>query len=103
MAFIENFDRIFGETLYTNDTMYKIERDSMTIAPTHHVFRLVPEVGKSNTPKTIVLMKTNEGIKIAMYVDNDWSPVFIKDQKFRDIKRFTDFQMLLAELINPYE
>ena len=103
MAFIENFDKIYGESLYIMDTMYKIERDTMTIAPTHHVFRLVPKVGKSNTPKTIVLMKTDEGVKIAMYVDNDWSPVFIKDQKFRDIKRFTDFQMLLAELINPYE
>ena len=56
MAFIENFDRIYGEKLYTSNTLYKIERDSMTIAPYHHVLRLLPEVGKSSEPKTIVLM-----------------------------------------------
>lgn len=103
MAFIENFDRIYGETLYTNDTMYKIDKDDMLTAPYHHAFRLIPTVGKSNTPKTIVLKKTDEGIKIAMYVDTDWSPVFIKEQRFRDIKRFDDFKILLANLINPYE
>jgi len=103
MAFIENFDRIYGENLYTSNTLYKIERDTMTIAPHHHVLRLTPEVGKSSEAKTIVLMKTNEGIKIGMYIDRDWNPMFIKDQKFRDIKRFEDFKILLATLIEPYE
>lgn len=103
MAFIENFDRIYGETLYTNDTMYKIDRDNMTIAPHHHVFKLIPEVGKSKTTKTIVLMKTNEGIKIGMYDDNDWKPVFIKEQRAGDIRRFEDFKILIATLIEPYE
>ena len=69
--FIENFDKVYGETLYTNDTMYKIDRDDMTIAPHHHILRLVPAVGKSNVAKTIVLMKTDEGVKIGMYVDNE--------------------------------
>jgi hypothetical protein len=101
--FIENFDRIYGEKLYTSNTLYKIEKDTMTIAPLHHTLRLIPEVGKSSEPKTIVLMKTNEGIKIGMYVDRQWSPLFIKDIKFRDIKRFEDFKILLATLIEPYE
>lgn len=101
--FIENFYRIYGETLYTNNTMYKIERDTMTIAPLHHVLRLIPDIGKSDIPKTIVLMKTNEGIKIGMYVDGSWNPIFIKEQKFRDIKRIENFKTLLATLIEPYE
>jgi hypothetical protein len=103
MAFIENFDRIYGERLYTYNTLYKVERDTMTIAPHHHTLRLIPEVGKSSEPKTIVLMKTIEGIKIGMYIDRDWNPVFIKDTRFRDIKRFEDFKILLATLIEPYE
>jgi hypothetical protein len=101
--FIENFDKVYGETLYTNDTMYKIDRDDMTIAPHHHILRLVPTVGKSNVAKTIVLMKTDEGVKIGMYVDNEKNAVFIKDQKFRDIKTLSEFKILLSELINPYE
>jgi hypothetical protein len=103
MAFIENFDRIYGEKLYTCNTLYKIERDTMTIAPHHHTFHLVPSFGKSNVEKTIVLMKTDDGIKIGMYVDRQWSPIFIKDIKFRDIKRFEDFKILLSTLIEPYE
>jgi len=103
MAFIENFDRIYGEKLYTSNTLYKIERDTMTIAPNHHTLRLIPEVGKSAEPKTVVLMKTIEGIKIGLYIDREWNPVFIKEQRFRDIKRFEDFKILLATLIEPYE
>lgn len=103
MGFIENFDRIYGETLYTNNTMYKIDRDAMTIALNHHTLRLMPEVGKSNEAKTIVLMKTNDGVKIAMYRDKDWNPVFIKEQKFRDIKTLSEFKILLSTLIEPYE
>ncbi len=101
--FIENFDRIYGENLYTQNTMYEILKDAMIIAPNHHVLRLIPKVGESGVPKTIVLMKTDEGVKIAMYVDKEWSPVFIKDQKFRDIKTLSEFKILIAELINPYE
>jgi len=101
--FIENFDRIYGESLYTQNTMYKVEKDTMTIAPHHHTLRLIPEVGKSSEPKTIVLMKTNEGIKIGMYIDREWNPVFIKDTKFRDIKTLSEFKILLSTLIEPYE
>jgi hypothetical protein len=101
--FIENFDRIYGEKLYTSNTLYKIEKDTMTIAPLHHTLRLIPEVGKSSEPKTIVLMKTNEGIKIGMYIDREWNPVFIKDTKFRDIKTLSEFKILLSTLIEPYE
>jgi hypothetical protein len=103
MAFIENFDRIYGETLYTPNTMYNVDRDNMTIAPQHHVLRLIPKVGKSTEPKTVVLMKNKNGIKIGMYVDRDCNPVFIKEQRFRDIRRFEDFKILLAKLIEPYE
>ncbi len=101
--FIENFDRVFGETIHTMHTIYGIERDDMTIAPHHHVLRLIPKVGESGVPKTIVLMKTDNGIKIGMYKDRECNPTFIKEQKFKDIKRFEDFKILLAELINPYE
>jgi hypothetical protein len=101
--FIENFDKIYGENLHTMATIYSIERDTMTIAPHHHVLRLIPKVGKSNVEKTVVLMKTDSGVKIGIYTDSAWNPILIKEQKFKDIKRLGDFKILLAELINPYE
>ncbi len=101
--FIENFDRIYGESLYTQNTMYKVEKDTMTIAPHHHTLRLIPEVGKSSEPKTIVLMKTNEGIKIGVYIDREWNPILIKDTRFRDIKTLSEFKILLSTIIEPCE
>jgi len=101
--FIENFDRIYGETLYTNNTMYKIDRDAMTIAPQHHTLRLIPEVGKSSEPKTVVVAKTDEGIKIGVYIDRVWNPILIKIVRFRDIKTLSEFKILLSTLIEPYE
>lgn len=103
MAFIQNFDRIFSQKLHTNDTMYSIEKDWMTLAPKHHVLRLTYLAGVKAEPKTIVLMKTDKGVKIALYYDNQNNPTFIKEQRFRDIRTIDDFKILIGKLIEPYD
>jgi len=52
---------------------------------------------------TIVLMKTDECIKIGVYTDTNLNPILIKDVPFRDIKKFENFKMLLSKIIEPYE
>ncbi len=101
--FIGNFDKIYGENLYTQNTMYVVERDTMTIAPLHHILRLNPITGKGQNPMTIVLMKTDKSIKMGVYYDCYLNPILVKEIPFRDIKRFEDFKTLLATLIEPYE
>jgi len=101
--FIVNFDKIYGETLYTQNTMYAVERDAMTVAPLHHILRLNPLSGKGQNPLTIVLMKTDKSIKMGIYADTYLNPILMKEIPFRDVKRFEDFKTLLATLIEPYE
>jgi dTDP-4-dehydrorhamnose reductase len=101
--FIENFDRIYGEYLYTRDTMYLIEKDTMMIAPNHHILRINPTSGKGQNPMTIVLMKSDKRIKMGVYHDTYLNPIAIKDIPLRDIKRFENFKTLLATTIETYE
>jgi hypothetical protein len=83
--------------------MYVVERDTMTIAPLHHILRLNPVKGKGQNPLTIVLMKTDTAIKIAVYADTYLNAILMKEISFRDIKKLEDFKTLLATLIEPYE
>jgi hypothetical protein len=101
--FIENFDRIYGENLYTQNTMYEIQNDALVIAPNHHVLRLNPIQGKAHNPMTVVLMKTDMCIKMGIYQDTYLNPIAVKDIAFRDMKRFENFKMLLATTIEVYE
>ena len=101
--FIENFDKIYGEHLYTSNTIYEIEKDVMVIAPYHHVLRLNPIQGMAHNPMTVVLMKTYECIKMGVYHDTYLNPILIKDIPFRDMKGLTNFKTLLATIIEPYE
>jgi hypothetical protein len=101
--FIENFDRIYGENLYTQNTVYVVERDTMTVAPLHHILRLNPIKGKGQNPLTIVLMKTDKSIKMGVYADTYLNPFVMKEIPFRDIKRFEDFKTLLSTTIEPHE
>jgi len=101
--FIQNFDKIYSETLYTSNTMYEIQKDVMVIAPHHHVFRLNPIQGTAHNPMTVVLMKTDKCIKMGIYQDTYLNPIVVKDISFRDIKRFEDFKMVLSKIIETYE
>jgi hypothetical protein len=101
--FIENFDKIYGETLYTTNTMYEIQKDAMVVAPYHHVFRLNPIQGTAHNPMTVVLMKTDKCIKMGIYYDTYLNPIAIKDIPFRYMKGLTDFKILLATTIEPHE
>ena len=101
--FIQNFDKIYGEDLYTQNTMYIVERDTMTIAPLHHILRLNPIKGKGQNPLTIVLMKTDKSIKMGVYADTYMNPILMKEILFRDIKTLSEFKILISTLIEPYE
>ncbi len=101
--FIQNFDKIYGEELYTQNTMYVVERDTMTIAPLHHILRLNPIKGKGQNPLTIVLMKTDKSIKMGVYADTYMNPILMKEILFRDIKTLSEFKILISTLIEPYE
>jgi hypothetical protein len=101
--FIQNFDKIYSETLYTSNTMYEIQKDAMVIAPYHHVFRLNPIQGTAHNPMTVVLMKTDKCIKMGIYQDTYLNPIAIKDIPFRYMKGLTDFKIVLAATIETYE
>jgi dTDP-4-dehydrorhamnose reductase len=101
--FIENFNKIYGETLYTQNTMYGIQNDALVVAPNHHVLRLNPIQGKAHNPMTVVLMKTDTCIKMGIYQDTYLNPIAVKDIAFIDMKRFENFKMLLATTIEIYE
>ncbi len=101
--FIQNFNKIYGEELYTQNTMYVVERDTMTIAPLHHILRLNPIKGKGQNPLTIVLMKTDKSIKMGVYADTYMNPILMKEILFRDIKTLSEFKILISTLIEPYE
>jgi hypothetical protein len=75
----------------------------MMIAPNHHVLRLNPIQGMAHNPMTVVLMKTDTCIKMGIYQDTYLNPIVVKDIPFRDMKRFENFKMLLATIIESYE
>jgi hypothetical protein len=101
--FIENFDKIYGGTFWTSNTMYEIEKDSLVMAPNHHVLRLNPIQGTAHNPMTVVLMKTDKCIKMGIYQDTYLNPIGVKDIPFRYMKGLTDFKILLAATIETYE
>ena len=101
--FIENFDRIYGENLYTQNTMYGIQNDALVVAPNHHVLRLNPIQGTAHNPMTVVLMKTDKCIKMGIYYDTYLNPIAIKDIPFRYMKGLNNFKKLLSATIETYE
>lgn len=101
--FIENFDKIYTEKLFTSDTLYEIGEDSMTIAPNHHTLRLTPISGKGTEPYTVVLMKKHNSINCGLYHDRAWSPIEIFDMNKLDLQNINTFKKLLSAKIENYE
>jgi len=43
--YIENFTKIYGQVIYTSDTMFECTKDNMIIAPNAYTLRLKPISG----------------------------------------------------------
>lgn len=100
---VENWDKIYGENLFTSDTMYGFYKDMMTIAPDAHAVRIVPMSGKCNTPFTIVITKAENIIKCGIYVDRQWTPLEIFEMSKLDLKTIATFKKLLSYKIQNHE
>jgi hypothetical protein len=102
---IENWNKIYGEHLYTNNVMYEVCKDTMTVAPQSHTLRLNPVSGgnQDNKAFTIVITMLDKRIACGVYVDNQWNPIEIFDMSKLDLKRIDTFKKLLSAKIQNYE
>jgi hypothetical protein len=100
---VENWDKLFGENLFTSDTMYSFDKDTMTVAPLAHVARITPMSGKGNTAFTIVITKIENSIRCGIYVDRVWNPIEIFDMSRMDLKSMDTFKKLLSYKIANHE
>ncbi|MEY4334044.1 MAG: hypothetical protein RLZZ196_2787 [Bacteroidota bacterium] len=101
--FIENFNKIYGEHLYTPDTMYAITKDSMTITAEHHALRLKYISGKGQKQFTILLAKKNNSITCAIYTDGIANPLETFHISKMDLKSIDAFKTLISYKIINYE
>jgi len=101
---VENWNKIYGINFYTNNTMYEIHKDSMTIATNAHTLRLIPVSGSGSHAFTIVITKVeNSIIKCGIYVDTKWNPIEIFEMSRLDLKTIDAFKKLLSYKIQNHE
>ncbi len=100
---VENWDKLYGENLFTPDTIYGFDKDTMTIAPYAQVVRIAPMSGKGNTPFTIVVTKAQNRIKCGIYIDRQWNPIEIFEMSKLDLKTIDTFKKLLSYKIANHE
>lgn len=101
---IENFNKIYGQVIYTNDTMYDIVKDTMTVAPYNsYTLRLNPMSGKTKNGFTLVITIYENRIRCGIYVDNQWNAIEIFDLSKLDLKSIDTFKKLLSAKIQNYE
>ena len=100
---VQNWNKIYGQNLYTNNTMYLFGEDGMTIAPESHVVRLTPVSGSGSTAFTVVITKMENRLKCGIYVDRQWNPIEIFDMSRLDLKTIDTFKKLLSYKIQTHE
>lgn len=100
---VENWDKIYGINFYTNNTMYQIQKDTMTVAPNAHTLRLIPVSGSGSLAFTIVITKMENRIKCGIYVDRHWNPIEISDISRLDLKTIDTFKKFLSYKIQNHE
>ena len=102
--YIENFDKIYGQVLYTSDTMFEFTKDSMTVAPhSSYTLRLKPISGKTKIDFTLVITVLENRIKCGIYVDAQWNAIEIFDMSRMDLKSIDTFKKLIAQKIQNHE
>ncbi len=102
---IENWNKIYGELIYTNTVVYEVCKDTMTVAPQSHTLRLRPIKGGNQDTKsfTIVITMLDKRIACGIYIDKQWNPIEIFDMSKLDLKRIDTFKKLLSAKIQNYE
>ena len=100
---VENWNKIYGNVLYTPDTMYEFVKDTMTIATESHVVRINPISGKGKEPFTIVVTKAEGRIKCGIYLDKHWNPIEIFEMSRMDLKTMDTLKKLLSYKIANHE
>jgi len=100
---VENFDKIYGQNLYTSNTMYEFQKDLMTIASLAHTMRLVPTIGTNKKPFTIIITKIKNSMQCGIYTDNHWDALEIFDVSRMDLKTMETFKKLLSCKISNHE
>lgn len=100
---VENWDKIYGNVLYTSDTMYDLCEDSMVIAPTAHTLRLKPINGKGTQYFSIVVTKIENRMVCGIYIDRDFRPTEVFEISKMDLKTIDTFKKLLSYKIANHE
>ena len=101
---IENFDKIYGQVIYTSDTMFEVVKDSMIVSPHNsYTFRLKPISGKTKIDFTLVITVLENRIKCGIYVDGQWNAIEIFDMSKMDLKTIETFKRLVAQKIQNHE
>lgn len=101
--YIENFDKIYGQNLYTSNTMYEVQTDTMKVATNAYTMRLVPTIGTNNKPFTVIITKIKNSIQCGIYVDNHWDALEIFDMSKLDLKTMDTFKKMLSYKIGNHE
>jgi hypothetical protein len=102
--YIENFDKIYGQVLYTSDTMFEFTKDSMIVAPhSSYTLRLKPVSGTTKHDFTLVITVLENRIKCGIYIDGKWEALEIFDMSRMDLKTIETFKRLVAQKIQNHE
>ena len=102
---IENFDRIYGEIIYTTNTAYEVCKDSILRSSYSHTIRLNPIKGGNQDTKafTIVISMLDVRIACGIYIDTKWDAIEVFDLSKLDLKRMDTFKKLLSAKIQNHE
>ncbi len=101
--YIENFTKIYGQVIYTSDTMFECTKDNMIIAPNAYTLRLKPISGTTKHDFTLVITVLENRIKCGIYVDAQWNAIEIFDMSRMDLKSIDTFKKLIAQKIQNHE
>lgn len=101
---IENFDKIYGQVIYTSDTMFECCKDTMMVALYNsYTLRLKPISGKTKHDFTLVITVLENRIKCGIYIDGQWNALEIFDMSRMDLKSIDTFKKLMAQKIQNHE
>ena len=102
--YIENFTKIYGQVVYTSDTMFECTNDCMIVSPhSSYSLRLKPISGKTKIDFTLVITLLENRIKCGIYVDGQWNAIEIFDMSRMDLKSMDTFKKLIAQKIQNHE
>lgn len=102
--YIENFNKIYGQVIYTSDTIFEFVKDKMldNVDETYTV-RLNPLSGTTKHGFTLVITQLKNLIKCGIYIDGNFNALEIFDINRKNLKSIDEFKRLIAEKIQEHE